>query len=241
VLKELPPKRRQVIELPQDGCEQVILEELKAFELYQVELDKLKEACAKAKVSDDLEAYKTTVRLLRSGTTYAFSQIAKMRLRTALAKMPMVLSHLDNLVDGEGQKIVVFGHHHEVLRAVKSHFGNRAVLVSGEVQPKLRHESVTQFQTDDKVRVFVGSTTVAGVGLTLTEASLIVFVELDWVPAVLSQAEDRCHRIGQLYSVLVQHLVLSGSLDATMSKRLIKKQERNDAVTNKDEGECVYG
>ena len=41
----------------------------------------------------------------------------------------------------------------------------------------------------------------------------------------MSQAEDRCHRIGQKNAVLVQHLVLSGSLDAYMSRKVIFKQE----------------
>jgi len=61
--------------------------------------------------------------------------------------------------------------------------------------------------------------------LTLTAASNVVFAELDWVPANMTQAEDRCHRIGQKNAVLVQHLVLDGSLDARMAKVVVKKQK----------------
>lgn len=61
--------------------------------------------------------------------------------------------------------------------------------------------------------------------ITLTAASWVVFAELDWRPGQVSQCEDRAHRIGQLESVLVQHLVLEGSLDVTMAKRLVEKQE----------------
>jgi hypothetical protein len=53
----------------------------------------------------------------------------------------------------------------------------------------------------------------------------VVFAELDWVPGNVTQAEDRCHRIGQTDSVMVQHLVLQGSIDATMAETLIAKQE----------------
>ena len=49
-------------------------------------------------------------------------------------------------------------------------------------------------------------------------------------PGLHDQAEDRCHRIGQTDSVLVQHLVLEGSLDAEMAVRLIKKQAVIDAA-----------
>ena len=48
---------------------------------------------------------------------------------------------------------------------------------------------------------------------------------LDWVPGNMSQAEDRCHRIGQEDSVLVQHLVVDGSIDARMAEALVGKQK----------------
>ena len=45
----------------------------------------------------------------------------------------------------------------------------------------------------------------------------------------MTQAEDRCHRIGQTASVLIQHLVLDGSLDARMAHVLVAKQRIADA------------
>ena len=53
----------------------------------------------------------------------------------------------------------------------------------------------------------------------------MVFAELSWVPGDVSQAEDRCHRIGQENSVLIQHLVVDGSLDARMAEVLVQKQK----------------
>jgi SWI/SNF-related matrix-associated actin-dependent regulator 1 of chromatin subfamily A len=53
----------------------------------------------------------------------------------------------------------------------------------------------------------------------------VVFAELDWVPGNMSQAEDRCHRIGQTDSVLVQHLVVDKSLDARIAEALVVKQK----------------
>jgi SWI/SNF-related matrix-associated actin-dependent regulator 1 of chromatin subfamily A len=70
----------------------------------------------------------------------------------------------------------------------------------------------------------------AGTGLTLTAASVVLFAELDPVPAVVSQAEARVDRIGQREPVLIQHLVVDRSLDARIAKILVQKQDLIDVV-----------
>lgn len=77
----------------------------------------------------------------------------------------------------------------------------------------------------------------AGVGITLTASSHVVFAELDWVPGNMSQMEDRAHRIGQTETVLVQHIVLSDSLDARMARILVSKQAVIESALDKDHPE----
>jgi hypothetical protein len=74
-------------------------------------------------------------------------------------------------------------------------------------------------------------------GHTLTASSHVVFAELDWTPGKLAQAEDRCHRIGQTDSVLVQHIVLDGSLDGRMAELIVEKMEVIAAAI--DQGEVL--
>ena len=90
--------------------------------------------------------------------------------------------------------------------------------------------AVSSFLQDRRVRLFIGGIRSAGLGLTLTAASTVVFVELDWTPAAMKQAEDRLHRIGQKSSVLVQHLVIDGSIDARMARIIVEKQAVMDAA-----------
>jgi len=88
---------------------------------------------------------------------------------------------------------------------------------------------VYRFQNDADCMLFIGSSA-AGVGLTLTASSHVVMAELDWTPAIVSQKEDRCHRDGQKDSVLVQHIVLQGSIDAMMAHKIVAKQAVIDAA-----------
>jgi hypothetical protein len=109
------------------------------------------------------------------------------------------------------------------------------VTLTGDTPMQRRQDNVDAFQRDPNVRVFIGNIQAAGVGITLTAASQVIFAELDWVPGNMTQAEDRCHRIGQHDNVLVQHLVLEGSLSARMSKVLIEKQEIIDLALDRKE------
>lgn len=200
VLKDLPSKRRQLIELNSDKVKGLLLQEEMAYS----------EAVA---------------RLKEPGL--AWGAIATLRKETALAKVPHVIAHVRDLLE-ETDKVILWAHHHEVVARLREAFDGQAVTFTGLTPMIEREEAVRRFQTDPSCRVFIGSITAAGTGITLTASSNAVFAELDWVPANITQAEDRCHRIGQAESVLIQHLVYDGSLDARMAKTLIEKQRIAD-------------
>ncbi len=117
-------------------------------------------------------------------------------------------------------------------RAVYEQFADCAVMIIGDTPNNKRQEAVDAFQNREDVRLFVGNIQAAGVGITLTASSHVVFGELSWVPGEITQAEDRCHRIGQKDSVFVQHLVLAGSLDQLIAKVIVYKQNIIDQAVN---------
>lgn len=222
VLTDLPKKRRQIIELPVDtSIFSSLREEQKMWEEENEMLSALRASVLVSKVSENQEEYKQSVNNLQQGVSTFFSNLSKLREKIALKKLPYVIEHLKSF-DG---KVVVFVHHKKVATELKNSLGKEAVMLVGDTKMEDRQIAVDSFQTDPNVKYFIGSIMAAGVGITLTAASTVVFVELDWVPGNMSQAEDRCHRIGQKNSVLVQHLVLENSLDARIAEKLIKKQE----------------
>ena len=68
--------------------------------------------------------------------------------------------------------------------------------------------------------------------LLWTAANRAIFAELDWTAANITQAEDRCHRIGQKYVVTIEHLILDGSIDYHLATKIITKQRIYESALN---------
>jgi SWI/SNF-related matrix-associated actin-dependent regulator 1 of chromatin subfamily A len=233
VLTELPAKRRQVIELPANGAADAIRAELEAYESRADRIISLQVAVELAKASDRPEDYAAAVAALREGMSAAFTEMSALRKATAIAKVPAIIEFARATIESAG-KVVLFVHHKEVVRQLAEEFGDDAVALVGDTPMQARQDAVDRFQSDAGCTLFIGSIHAAGVGITLTAASHVLFGELDWVPGNVSQCEDRCHRIGQHDSVTVQHLVLEGSLDATMARRIVEKQDVIDRALDRD-------
>jgi SWI/SNF-related matrix-associated actin-dependent regulator 1 of chromatin subfamily A len=237
VLTELPPKRRQVVELAPNGGQAAVDEENRAYAAYEDRLSELKAEVELSKASDNPADYEHAVSRLRDETRAAFTEISRLRHQTALAKAPQVVDFVRDQLE-TSDKIILFAHHLDVIDKYMTELAEfNPVKLTGEMNAEDRDASVQAFQ-NGAARIFIGSIHAAGVGLTLTAASHVIFAELDWVPGNVTQAEDRAHRIGQTDTVLVQHLVLDGSLDARMAQILIEKQEMIDqALDRKFEAE----
>jgi SWI/SNF-related matrix-associated actin-dependent regulator 1 of chromatin subfamily A len=223
VLKELPAKFRQVIELPANGCVRTIKVEQKTW---AAKLERIKSLQSAADLAETDAAYKDAISSLSDEMQVAFTEMSELRHTTALAKVPAASKFIIDALESS-EKVVVFAHHLDVIDNLSIELdaaGAKHVILTGRSKMVDRQKAVDAFQDDPSVKVFVGNIKAAGVGLTLTAASHVIFVEEDWTPGNITQAEDRCHRIGQTDSVLVQHLVLDGTLDATMAKTLISKQ-----------------
>lgn len=226
VLTELPRKIRQVIELePESAAQRQAVQSEGSYEAGSE--DRLADLRAQVELSkaESEETYREAVDRLKEATQVDFTEISRLRHETAVAKVLAVVEHVRLSLGDNEDKIVIAAHHHDVVDSLVKELAEfKPVSLTGRDSEEQRQAAVDAFQSDPAVRVFVGSIMAAGVGITLTASSHVLFAELDWVPGNITQFEDRTHRIGQTETVLVQHIVLDGSIDARMAKLLVEKQ-----------------
>jgi len=224
VLKDLPPKIRQVLELPPNGATNLIAKEKELWDKYSEELARAKAAVEIARAESE-EELKEALSRLRALVRVYFQEMSLVRHQLALAKVPKALEHIRDVLESK-DKVVVWVHHRDVAEAVFEGLKEyNPVMVLGGSSAEARAEAVRRFQEDKSVRVFIGGITAAAEGITLTASDIAVFIELDWRPGKLLQAEDRIHRIGQTRNVIIHYLFFDGSLDAYMAKKLAEKME----------------
>jgi SWI/SNF-related matrix-associated actin-dependent regulator 1 of chromatin subfamily A len=88
-----------------------------------------------------------------------------------------------------------------------------------------KQRSVDEFQNNPKVKVFIGNIKSAGVAITLTEATVVIFNSFDWVPGNNEQAEDRAFRIGQKNDVNVYYQLFMDTISTRMWNMLQNKKD----------------
>ncbi len=238
VLKELPDKLREIILLPYDQLNITIKKEksrvdkaLAQFEAV-VGVDQAKKGflfiddlCAKidrliGEQDTEEKSWEDAINQLTEPESILFTEISSAREEVALAKVPLVVAHVKSLIDA-GEPVIVFGYHKSVITALKKEFPGCSV-VTGQTPPNKRQAQIDRFQ-DGETDVIIGNILAMGVGFTLTRARMVVFAELDWVPSLIEQAEDRAWRIGQVNAVLIQHLVVDGSIEARQAIVIVER------------------
>lgn len=145
---------------------------------------------------------------------------------TGEAKLEAVMEFCKDTAE-TGCKFIVFMHHGEVMDKLDDYCTKKLKLgrirIDGKTAQGLRQGFCREFQENPECRVALLSITAAGVGLTLTKATVVVFAELYWNPGSLLQAEDRAHRIGQRDCVLVKYLLAKKTLDESMWSTVRRK------------------
>lgn len=159
---------------------------------------------------------------------------------------PIKMQALEELLDQRpGKKTLVFSKYATVAKEVaalcRKRKGMEVFLLTGETKMSERSVMEQRFQAlpPTQEAVWISTIDAGGMGLTLTAADTVVFLDKDWRPAVNSQAEDRAHRIGQKDNVLVVSLIARDTVEEHIEKVLDKKRDMFNSVVEKDGGVVV--
>lgn len=134
-------------------------------------------------------------------------------------------------------RVLIFAQHKALLDIIEkdlfqAHMKSVTYMrLDGSVVPEKRFEIVKAFNSDPTIDVLLLTTHVGGLGLNLTSADTIVFMEHDWNPMRDHQAMDRAHRLGQKRVVNVHRLIMRGTLEEkVMSLQRFKVSVANTVI-----------
>ncbi len=217
VLPQLPAKRQVVVPMALTNEAEYRLAERDVV------------AWLRAQPFDDLSSLDAKVAAALRAERLA--QLSALKVLAARGKLAAAAAWVADFLES-GEPLVLFSHHAEVQEALLERFPGALHLLGRDSLPA-RDAAVRAFQegTHDGPPLLVASTLVAGQGITLTRASNVAFLELEWTPALHDQAEDRLHRIGQRDAVTAWYLLAAGTIDEAIAALLERKRGVVAAVT----------
>jgi hypothetical protein len=229
VLTELPPKRwSEVIVEGDAGVMKEYRKAEKDIVAYLTELA-LKTAQEEGATTEEAK-HEAWVKALRARSAEHLVALSTLKQLAVKAKMKVAKEWIEDFLTND-KKLVVFGWHRDVVDEVATNFSN-GIKIQGGLSAEKRQEAVDLFQNSDDQKVIACNIKAAGVGLTLTASSDVLFLEQGWTPGDMEQAVDRCHRIGQQDSVTGWLMLAQDTIDEDIASLIDSKRKVVDKVTD---------
>jgi len=222
------------------GDERVMREYRMAEAGLRLELgEELARATATPNGSNSSERQAAGLREFRRNAQTHLVRLEQLRQLAAKAKRAAVTEWIEDFAEYQ-KKLVVFGWHRNDVDWVADKFAD-GLKIQGGMSDSDKQAAVDRFQTSDEARVISCSIKAAGIGITLTAASDVLFIEQGWNPADMDQAADRCHRIGQKDSVTVYTMLCEGTIDERIADLIAKKRLIVNAVLEGEDVDDIGG
>jgi SNF2 family DNA or RNA helicase len=229
VLKDLPSKQEQIIYVDMDTTHKNFYNEKRDY--YKQILDKQIEANGIAnsrfvilQAFNDLRQIASAPELKTDDTSIVSSKIEAM------------FDMLEDIILN-GHKVLIFANFLGSLDLISeqaSKLNYEHLLMTGST--KNRQELVDKFQNDDKIKLFLMTLKVGGVGLNLTQADYVFVFDPWWNKAAQNQAVDRAHRMGQKNTVFSYEMITKGTIEEKILELQTQKQDMTDMIISGDEG-----
>ncbi|KAJ6413696.1 hypothetical protein OIU84_006494 [Salix udensis] len=140
-------------------------------------------------------------------------------------KISFILSLLDNLIP-EGHNVLIFSQTRKMLNHIQESLvsnGYEFIRLDGTTKAADRVKIVSDFQEGNGAPIFLLTSQVGGLGLTLTKADRVIVVDPAWNPSMDNQSVDRAYRIGQKKDVVVYRLMTCGTVEEKIYRKQIFK------------------
>lgn len=240
ILEELPEKQRTVVELDinnrkkydevENNLAKHLREKFKEDEEFLKKIEHLSEPLQEAHKQQHADR-----KVEQALNAEHLVKINELRKVTSRGKFKESKKWIKNFLEN-GENLLLFAHYKETTRKLAEEFN--CPRITGDVSTSERERIIEEFQ-DGQHQLLVLNIEAGGVGITLTEASNVAFVEIPWTFAEIEQAEDRTHRFGQEDTVNVYFMLADDTIDREMFDLVRKKKVISDQVNKGREVEDI--
>ncbi|KAK9162446.1 hypothetical protein Syun_003348 [Stephania yunnanensis] len=152
-------------------------------------------------------------------------------------KISFIVALLDDLIP-KGHNVLIFSQTRKMLNLVQEAItlkGYAFLRIDGTTKAIDRQRIVNDFQNGIGAPIFLLTSQVGGLGLTLTKADRVIVVDPAWNPSTDNQSVDRAYRIGQMKDVLVYRLMTCGTIEEKIYRMQVFKGGLFRTATEKKE------
>lgn len=150
--------------------------------------------------------------------TFTTHKAIRMKLSEPSTKLDAVM----DIIGSTAEQIAVFSQFSQVIELLRVRLEKARIshgIIVGSTSTDDRRDIIHKFQ-NRRLQVFAGTIAAGGIGITLTAASTVVFIDRSWSASLNIQAEDRLHRIGQKSAVQVIDIISRETLDAKRIRKI---------------------
>lgn len=218
--------KSEVLDLP----EKIYVDDIVEMDGRQAVMYKEVEAGLKADyINGDIDLTNPLSALIRLRQTTGYPGILSDEI-TESAKLDRLEEIVENCISND-EKVIIFSNWTQMTSVIFDKVAKYGCgVITGETADSNRQAIVNKFQSDDTLKVIVGTIGAMGTGLTLTAATTVIFVDEPWNKALFDQAVDRAHRIGQKNNITIYSIMCKDTIDERIHNLIYKKGTMSDAI-----------
>ena len=218
--------QKDVLDLP----EKIYIDEYVDMTGKQEQLYKEIEAEITANIDQIAMSNNPLAQLIRLRQATGYTGILSSKVQES-AKLDRMEELVEEAISTDKQ-VIIFSNWTQITDEVKRRLRKYNIgVITGETKDHERQMLVDRFQNHE-IQVMIGTVGAAGTGITMTAATVEIFLDEPWTMASRVQAEDRAYRIGQKKNLTIYFLLTKNTIDERIHEIVYKKGLMADAIVD---------